>query len=146
MSKYGRLLQMWLQRLVTSLLVVWLAVFAPATCLYHGFLLTPTATTSMISLPPQHDHPMEHHGHHGQHSVQTSQAADDNSTPLGPLFQHKTLAGESSTMLLLAIALPAEFSLPLLAPSFDESMAQLIALLVMLPPPDQPPRLPSLAT
>ena len=37
--------------LVTAVVVIWLIVFAPLTCSYHGFLLRPGAVPAMAAMP-----------------------------------------------------------------------------------------------
>jgi hypothetical protein len=128
-------------RLITLLLVVWLAAFAPATCQYHGFLLR------LTHLPEQE------HLHVGTHSRREKSAtlagvllAD---TLLGTnpeseehsMVRHKPIGNDTSLMSLLALAIPHAVILGPLA-HFSQVLIQApLPRQFALPPPDQPPRL-----
>jgi hypothetical protein len=135
----------------TILLVVWLALFAPATCVYHGFLLTnhPVHAAGLEDPPsarPEaalaHDAHAHHRAHRQAHPAEHQTGPNRcNIPPGGAQVQHRPLTNDTSMMSLLAMAVPklTTFNPPELT-SF-QYLVPLIAWQLFLPPPDQPPRL-----
>lgn len=120
-----------LYRLTITLLVVWMAIFAPATCIYHGLLLR---------VLPAHGHvaTMAHNQQVAANLARTTPAA---ATPQAPMLHHQTLAGETSTMVLLAIALPGNSLLAASRPTLVWVVGGEFLQSVAWEPPIRPPRL-----
>jgi hypothetical protein len=122
--------------LVTATVVIWLTVFAPLTCSYHGFLLRPGAVPAMASMP------MGNMRMGGAHKHQDDQGA----TPLprggfnSTLAGHHTSEGETAMLSLLMLAAPVQYQLEPPAHSHARFVELPVAALHPWPPPERPPR------
>ena len=124
--------------LVTALVVIWLTVFAPLTCSYHGFLLRPGAVGAATM-------PMVDMGMVGVHMHQESQENRDTAafprSGLAPtLAGHHTSEGETAMLSLLLLAAPTLYQLEPLAHSQASFIEVPAAALHPWPPPERPPR------
>lgn len=117
-------------------MVIWLAVFAPLTCSYHGFLLRPGAMPAMASMPGG-DMPMAGtHRHASNQDVATPSRGGFNPTLAG----HHTSEGETAMLSLLMLAAPAQYQLEPPAHSYARFVELPVATLHPWPPPERPPR------
>ena len=95
--------------LVTTTVVIWLAVFAPLTCSYHGFLLHPGAVTPpdgtgmVIAFAPAMAHMA--HGAAVEHAAAQPMTGFTTSS-------HHTSDGDTGMSSLLILAAPAGIHLP----------------------------------
>jgi hypothetical protein len=130
----------WLQHAVTALLVTWMAVFAPATCVYHGFLLGAKAMAPVERPAMTH---AQHAGHNKQHTPALATTDEDPfATPSAKtMTHHKPLSGDTTVMQLLAIAVQGGALLQPPAESSSLYRATLVLNSHVSAPPDQPPRL-----
>ncbi len=126
--------------LVTAVVVIWLTVFAPLTCSYHGFLLRPGAVPAAAM-------PMADMGMVGAHMHQESQDNRDTAAlprsglaPAPTLAGHHTPEGETAMLSLLLLAAPIFYQLEPLAHSQASFIEVPAAALHPWPPPERPPR------
>ena len=123
--------------LVTAAVVIWLIVFAPLTCSYHGFLLRPGAMPAMADMPLG-DMPLSGaHMHHGDQGAVTRPRDGFNPTLAG----HHTSEGETAMASLLMVAAPAPCQLEPPAYSHARFVELPVAALHPWPPPERPPRI-----
>ena len=125
-----------LHRLITGLVILWLAVFYPAMCQYHGLMLFRAAKPSEHQ---QHHHPpdmdatsqMVHSGH---------AAAPVAGSPT-PAKRHVKLPVSNEVTGLVVMALPLEIPLWLAQPAMSlRAIVPAFAHQADLAPPDEPPR------
>jgi hypothetical protein len=140
-------------RLLIYFVVVWMAVFYPAVCQYHGLLLfgmppgqrqhdmqIPTGAT-----PAVHEHAVTHHAG-GTEKLSTpatpQNVANHASNAAVPGLRHKTFPLETTPLSLLALALPQ--AVPFTTPQSHTDQHITVLLLAhqhQISPPEQPPRL-----
>jgi hypothetical protein len=142
-------------RLITSFVILWLGIFYPALCEYHGLLLfrapTPQAGAGHDHVPVQHD-PYRHMTStaHRQEQrkeklttagVQLQEALGAGLSP-SPLVRHKRAPVESSLMSVFSLALPSSATVLFFLSESSQISAELkLTHQADLSPPDQPPRL-----
>jgi hypothetical protein len=134
-------------RLLISLMVLWLGVFYPALCEYHGLLLfrAPATHTSAAQAPaPAPPDAPAHAAYvgHQQHGVTShSTQANDRPAPISPMPRHQRALVESSLISLFSLVLPASSAL-LFFPTAQWQLTPELSLIHQadLAPPDQPPR------
>jgi hypothetical protein len=117
--------------LVTATVVIWLIVFAPLTCSYHGFLLRPGAVPAMADMPMGGVHM-----HHGDQGAVTRPRAGFNPTLAG----HHTSEGETAMASLLMVPAPVSYQLEPPAHSHARFVELPAIALHPWPPPERPPR------
>jgi hypothetical protein len=153
-----RTLQQKLHRLTAGVLVLWLAVFYPAMCDYHGLLLfrttepaqdrgsaasaqPPGASTSVYQQSQHHDHATVSTSSAGAGGISSALDIEIDHTSSSRPKHHKPLAGESAAAGLLSVLAPSNFAL-----SHLQIRTSFVLLAVTFchqyqhPPPDQPPR------
>lgn len=122
-----------LHRLLTGLVILWLAVFYPAMCQVHGLMLfrAPAPPAHQRHHPPNMDAPMEMSP--VGHAAAPATGA--------PAMRHATLPVSVVVMSLLAMALPLETLFRLAPPAMSRrAIAPAFAHQVELSPPHEPPR------
>lgn len=142
------------QRLITVVLVSWLALFAPAMCQYHGFLLgmtPPVATTRLMESEPLYTSTHARHQSDKQNAGASTTLLVDVLAQAPPLkqlgvflVQHRSVGNDTLLMSLITLAMgddivlepPARFSQQFISPTLPRRL--------LPPPPLPPPRLPTL--
>lgn len=122
--------------LVTATVVIWLTLFAPLTCSFHGFLLRPGALSAMADMPMGS---MGKGGAHMHHEGQDA-AAPPRSGLNTALAGHHTSEGETAMLSLLMLAAPTLYQLEPPAHSHAPFVELPAAALRPWPPPERPPR------
>jgi hypothetical protein len=122
--------------LVTATVVIWLTLFAPLTCSYHGFLLRPGAMPAMASMPMGNMPMAGTHRHAGNQDAAPSSRVGFSPTLAG----HHTSEGETAMLSLLMLAAPALYQLEPPAHSHGGFVDMPITALHPWPPPERPPR------
>ena len=118
--------------------MIWLIIFAPLTCSYHGFLLRPGGVPAMADMSTS----MENMGMgevHMQHDGQGA-AAPPRSGLNAAMAGHHTSEGETAMLSLLMLAAPALYQLEPPAHSHAPFVELPAAALRPWPPPERPPR------
>jgi hypothetical protein len=122
--------------LATAAVVIWLIVFAPLTCSYHGFLLRPGAMP-VIADVPMGGMPMGGmHMRQGDQGAVTRPRDEFNPTLVG----HHTSEGEAAMASLFIMATPAPYQLEPPAHSHARFVELPVAALHPWPPRERPPR------
>lgn len=116
--------------------MVWLIVFAPLTCSYHGFLLRLGAVPAMAAMPMGNMQMGEAHKHQeGRHAAAGARSG------LGSILAgHHTAEGETAMSSLLLLAAPTPYRLEPPAHSHARFIELPVAALHPWPPPERPPR------
>jgi hypothetical protein len=134
-------------RLLVYFTVVWLAIFYPAVCQYHGLrwlrTSSPTLDTSGESTSA-HDHATHAPSPHQEPLPTTGEPANRPLTAheTGPSLRHKPVATETAVMSLLTMAAPPVSSFGLRpVETVQAALAPLFAHQADHSPPLQPPRL-----
>lgn len=122
--------------LVTAAVVIWLTVFAPLTCSYHGFLLRPGGVPAMADMSMGNMGMGGAHMHHDGQGAATLPRSALNATLTG----HHTSEGKTAMLLLLMLAAPALYQLEPPADSHARFVELPVAALHPWPPPERPPR------
>jgi hypothetical protein len=124
--------------LVTAVVVIWLIMFAPLTCSYHGFLLRPGAVPAAAM-------PKGGMGLAGAHMHQEPQDIRD-TVPVArsgrvlTLTGHHTSEGETAMLSLLMLAAPTLYQLAPPANSHARFVELPVTALHQWSPPERPPR------
>jgi len=122
--------------LITAAVVIWLTVFAPLTCSYHGFLLRPGAGPAMADMPMGSVQMDGAHMHLGDQGAMARPLSGLNSTLAG----HHTSEGETAMLSLLVLAAPVQYQLEPPPHSHASFVEVPVAPLHPWPPPERPPR------
>lgn len=122
--------------LVTAAVVIWLTVFAPLTCSYHGFLLRSGAVPAMADMTMGSAQVEGVHMHFGHPGAVTRPHGGFNQTLAG----HHTSEGETAMLSLLMLAAPVQYQLEPPAHSHARFVELPVAALHPSPPPEHPPR------
>lgn len=122
--------------LVTATVVIWLTVFAPLTCSYHGFLLRPGVVPAMADVVMGNMQMGGVHLHQGDLGAVPRARGGFNPTLAG----HHTSEGETAMLSLLLLATPAQYQLEPPAHSHARFVELPVATLHPWPPPERPPR------
>lgn len=122
--------------LVTATVVIWLTVFAPLTCSYHGFLLRPGAAPAMADMPKGSMGMGRAHMHQGEQGALSRPRSGFNSILAG----HHTSEGETAMLSLLMLAAPVQYQLEPPAHSHARFVELPVAALHPWPPQVRPPR------
>jgi hypothetical protein len=138
-------------RLLIYFVVVWMAVFYPAVCQYHGLLLFGSPTmqrqhnmdTATDATTARYKHVLPHHTAEAR-IVSGSLTPDANNPHEAsmPRLRHTTFPLNTTPMSLYVLALPLEVSFKL-RQLYTSQIVMLPSLAHQhqLSPPDQPPRL-----
>lgn len=124
--------------LVTAVVVIWLTVFAPLTCSYHGFLLRPGAVPAAAM--PMADMGMGDTHMHRDLQDNRDAVALPRSGLVPTLAGHHTSEGETAMLTLLMLAAPTFYQLEPPAHSHASFIELPAAALHPWPPPERPPR------
>jgi hypothetical protein len=141
-----------LGRLLIYFVVVWMAVFYPAVCQYHGLLLFGSsamqsqhqAQMAADAMTARHEHALLHPtAQMSKISRQVNPDASNHSHEAStPLLRHKTIPLDAPTLSLYALALPLAISFNMPQPRASQNVMVLsLAHQHQTAPPDQPPRL-----
>jgi hypothetical protein len=122
--------------LITAAVVIWLTVFAPLTCSYHGFLLRPGPVPAMADMTMGNAQVEGVHMHFGDPGAVTRPRGGFNQTLAG----HHTSEGETAMLSLLMLAAPVQYQLEPPAHSHARFVELPVAALHPWPPPERPPR------
>lgn len=122
-----------LHRLITGLVILWLAVFYPAMCQYHGLMLFRAATTS------EHQH---HHPPDMDAALQMAHSGHAAAPVAGsPAKRHTKPPVSNEVTGLVVMALPLEIPLWSAQPAMSlRAIVPAFAHQIELAPPDEPPR------
>lgn len=118
--------------------MIWLIIFAPLTCSYHGFLLRPGGVPAMadMSMSMENMGMGEVHMQHDGRGAVTLPRSGLNAAMAG----HHTSEGETAMLSLLMLAAPALYQLEPPAHSHARFFELPAAALHPWPPPERPPR------
>ena len=118
------------------MVVIWLIVFAPLTCSYHGFLLRSGAMPAVAEMPMENMPMRGVHMHHGDQGAVTRPRGGFTPAVAG----HHTSEGETAMASLLMVAAPALHQLEPPAHSHARFVELPEAAFHPWPPPERPPR------